>query len=186
MVATWVSPYVFLANAPTEKEETTNTHLQGANNIDNGVLMVMSNLTTLELNEDKSVLSVGPAYRWGDVYSFLEPENLAVSGGRLSPVGVPGLLLAGGVSFHGNQHGWAADNVLEYEVVLADGSVSKATATENPDLFWALKGGSSNFGIVTQFKLRTFASEKVWAGTYTVSGEHLDEFFEVSKPNIAT
>ncbi|KAK8080876.1 hypothetical protein PG997_008694 [Apiospora hydei] len=136
--------------------------IPGANNIDNGVLMVMSNLTTLELNADKSELSPGRRGR---------PPL---------PVGVPGLLLAGGVNFHGNQHGWAADNVLEYEVVLADGSVAKATATENPDLFWALKGGSSNFGIVTQFKLRTFASTKVWAGTYTVSGEHLDEFFEVS------
>ncbi|KAK8060616.1 hypothetical protein PG996_010546 [Apiospora saccharicola] len=160
--------------------------IPGANNIDNGVLMVMSNLTTLELNADKSVLSVGPAYRWGDVYSFLEPENLAVAGGRLSPVGVPGLLLAGGVNFHGNQHGWAADNVLEYEIVLADGSVSTANSTQNPDLFWALKGGSSNFGIVTEFKLRTFASEKVWAGTYTVSGEHLDEFFEAIADFAAT
>ncbi|KAK8033595.1 hypothetical protein PG991_002993 [Apiospora marii] len=160
--------------------------IPGANNIDDGVLMVMSNLTTLELNGDKSVLSVGPAYRWGDVYSFLEPHGLAVAGGRLSPVGVPGLLLAGGVNFHGNQHGWAADNVVEYEIVLADGSVAKATADENPDLFWALKGGSSNFGIVTQFKLRTFASSKVWAGTYTVSGEHLDEFFEAIADFAAT
>ncbi|KAK6853706.1 hypothetical protein PG995_010518 [Apiospora arundinis] len=160
--------------------------IPGANNIDNGVLMVMSNLTTLELNADKSVLSVGPAYRWGDVFSFLQPHDLAVAGGRLSPVGVPGLLLGGGVNFHGNQHGWAADNVVEYEIVLADGSVSKATATENPDLFWALKGGSSNFGIVTQFKLRTFSSTKVWAGTYTVSGEHLDEFFEAIADFAAT
>ncbi|KAK8119668.1 uncharacterized protein PG998_004294 [Apiospora kogelbergensis] len=158
----------------------------GANSIDNGVLMVMSNLTTLELNADKSVLSVGPAYRWGDVFSFLQPHDLAVAGGRLSPVGVPGLLLGGGVNFHGNQHGWAADNVVEYEIVLADGSVAKATAAENPDLFWALKGGSSNFGIVTQFKLRTFSSTKVWAGTYTVSGEHLDEFFEAIADFAAT
>ena len=51
-----------------------------------------------------------------------------------------------------------------------------ATATSNPDLFWALKGGSSNFGIVTKFTLRTFVSKKVWAGAYSVGPEHLDEF----------
>ena len=98
---------------------------------------------------------------------------------------MPGLLLGGGVSFYGNQAGWSADNVLEYEVVLASGQIVTASATSNPDLFWALKGGSSNFGIVTSFKLRTFPSKKVFAGAYTVAGEHVDEFLAVSptRPN---
>lgn len=144
--------------------------------------MVMSNLTALDYSESDQVLTLGPGHTWGAVYKYLSQFDRAVAGGRLSPVGVPGLLLAGGVNFYANQHGWSADNVLEYEVVLADGTVAKATADENADLFWALKGGSSNFGIVTQFKLRTFESTGVWAGTHTVTGDHIDEMFAVSIP----
>lgn len=138
----------------------------------------MSNLTTLELAEDERSVWVGPGHDWGEVYKYLDEHHLAAVGGRLSPVGVPGLLLAGGVNFHGNQHGWAADNVIEYEVVLASGSIVSVTADSHSDLFWALKGGSSNFGIVTNFKLNTFPSGKVLAGVYTVSD--IDAFLSVS------
>ncbi|KAH7385045.1 hypothetical protein BKA64DRAFT_156473 [Cadophora sp. MPI-SDFR-AT-0126] len=143
--------------------------IAGANNIDNGVLMVMSKLTTLSLSSDKSVLSVGPSYRWGEVYKFLADYDLTVPGGRLSPVGVPGLLLAGGINFYGNQVGFSADNVIQYEVVLASGNIIYASKTNNSDLFWALKGGSSYFGIVTRFDIKTIPSKKVWAGIYSVA-----------------
>ncbi|KAJ5321366.1 hypothetical protein N7476_004368 [Penicillium atrosanguineum] len=150
--------------------------IRGSNNINGGVLVVMSNLTTMELKEDKSILSVGPAYRWADVYAFLGKSNLTAAGGRLGPVGVPGLLLAGGVNFYGNQVGFAADTVINYEVVLGDGSIVEANKTSNSDLFWALKGGSSNFGLVTRFDLQTIRSSKVWAGTWTVAAEYIDRF----------
>jgi hypothetical protein len=129
----------------------------------------MSNLTTLQVNEAEKYVWVGPGHDWGKVFGYLSEFNLTAAGGRLSPVGVPGLLLAGGVNFQGNQHGWAADNVIEYEIVLADGTVKYATACSDPDLFWALKGGSSNFGIVTAFKLNTFPSSQVLAGVYSVT-----------------
>ncbi|KAL3423073.1 FAD binding domain protein [Phlyctema vagabunda] len=151
--------------------------IKGANSIDDGVLMVLTNLTTLELSADKSTLFVGPAFRWGQLYEFLVDYDLTVAGGRLAPVGVPGLLLAGGVNFLGNQHGFAADNVVSYEVVLANGTIVTATKSQNTDLFWALKGGSSNFGIVTKFELTTFPSKKVWAGIYSVAEEHIPEFY---------
>ncbi|EAW14270.1 FAD-binding oxidoreductase [Aspergillus clavatus NRRL 1] len=152
--------------------------IRGSNNIDDGVLIVLSNLTTMALSQDHSVLSLGPSYCWIDVYEYLELYGLAVAGGRLGPVGVPGLLLAGGISFYGNQVGWACDNVINYEVVLADGSVANANKTSHPDLFWALKGGSSNFGIVTRFDLQTIQSPKIWAGTHTVAAEHVDRFLQ--------
>ncbi|KAG4434152.1 hypothetical protein IFR05_010373 [Cadophora sp. M221] len=147
--------------------------IAGANNIDNSVLMVMSNLTTLSLSSDKTLLSLGPSHRWGDVYKYLGSYNLTVPGGRLSPVGVPGLLLAGGVNFYGNQYGFSADNAIQYEVVLAAGNIVYASKSENADLFWALKGGSSNFGIVTRFDIKTIPSKKVWAGIYSVAGENV-------------
>ncbi|KAL2870596.1 FAD-binding oxidoreductase [Aspergillus lucknowensis] len=152
--------------------------IRGSNNIDNGVLIVMSALDTLELSEDQAILSVGPAYRWSDVYSYLEPYGLTAAGGRLGPVGVPGLLLAGGINFYGNQVGFGCDTVVNYEVVLADGSVAQANKDSHPDLFWALKGGSSNFGLVTRFDVQTIPSKKVWAGSYTVSEEYVNDFLK--------
>ncbi len=176
-------------------------NFQGANNIDDGVLMVMSNMTTLALSKSDTVLSIGPSYRyvdyclttvrrdmgtasilsltwirWVDVYSFLEPKGLVVSGGRLAPIGVPGLLLGGGISFYGNQYGFACDNVVNYEIVLADGSVQNANAKSNSDLFWALKGGSSNFGIITRFDVQTFKSPKIWAGLHVVAEPYIPQF----------
>ena len=121
---------------------------------------------------------------WSDVYSYLEPHGLAVPGGRIGPVGVPGLLLAGGVSFYGNQVGWACDSVVNYEIVLADGSLVEANKDHHPDLFWALKGGSSNFGIVTRFDVQTIRSPKIWGGTHTVAGQYIDQFLEVCLPSL--
>jgi hypothetical protein len=118
-------------------------------------------------------------FSWKDVYSYLAKYDLAAAGGRLGPVGVPGLLLAGGVNFYGNQVGFGCDTVINYEVVLADGSIVQANKTSNQDLFWALKGGSSNFGIVTRFDLETIKSPKVWAGSYTVAAEYIDQFLAV-------
>ena len=114
------------------------------------------------------------------MYKALEPFGLAVPGGRLGPVGVPGLLLAGGVSYYGNQVGWSANSVVNYEIVLASGEVVNANAEVNPDLFWALKGGSSNFGIVTRFDIQTVPSRKVWAGMHIVSAQYMDEYIQVS------
>ncbi|KAE8150333.1 hypothetical protein BDV25DRAFT_139898, partial [Aspergillus avenaceus] len=154
--------------------------IRGSNNIDNGVLIVMSNLTTLSVSEDKSTVSIGPGHTWGDVYAHLEPYGLTAAGGRLGPVGVPGLLLAGGINFYGNQVGFGCDTVKNYEVVLANGSIVNANKTSHPDLFWALKGGSSNFGIVTRFDLEAIKSTKVWAGTHTVSAQYVDRFLEAA------
>ncbi|OJJ96633.1 hypothetical protein ASPACDRAFT_81293 [Aspergillus aculeatus ATCC 16872] len=150
--------------------------IRGSNNIDDGVLIVMSNLTTLELNADQSLLHMGPGFRWQEVYDYLEPYSLTVPGGRLGPVGVPGLLLAGGVNYYGNQVGFSCDSVINYEVVLANGTIVEANATSHADLFWALKGGSSNFGIVTRFDIETIASTQVWAGTWTVAEEYIPDF----------
>ncbi|KAF6803041.1 FAD binding domain-containing protein [Colletotrichum sojae] len=104
----------------------------------------------------KNVAQIRPAARWGDVMTYLEPFNLGVTGGRSGHVGAGGLLVSGGASYHTQLWGLSCDNVVGYEVVLSDGSVVEASATENADLFKALKGGGSNLGIVTRFDLRTF------------------------------
>lgn len=91
--------------------------IPGCNGIeDKGILLSTSNLTTLALSSDKSTVSVGPGNRWGNVYSYLESSNLAAVGGRVGHVGVPGLLLGGGISFYSSQYGFASDNVVKYQV----------------------------------------------------------------------
>lgn len=82
----------------------------------------------------------------------------------MAPVGVPGLVLGGGISFFSNKLGWACDNVAEYEVVTASGLVITATPNTFPDLYWALRGGGNNFGIVTNFKLSAFPLGQMWGG----------------------
>ncbi|KAK6220275.1 FAD binding domain-containing protein [Colletotrichum tabaci] len=151
-----------------------------------GVLLSTSNLTTLALSGDKSTVSVGAGLRWRDVYSYLSPSGLAAVGGRIGGVGVSGLLLGGGISFYSNQYGFAADNVVRYQAVLASGIVVEATAANAyADLFWALKGGGNSFAIVTRFDLKTVKSSKVWVGisqyAQTDSAKYLDAVYNFGK-----
>lgn len=93
--------------------------ISDAANIDaSGVLISSTNLNTLELSRDRTYLSVGPGPRWGDVYTYLNGTELTVVGGRLGPVGVPGLLLGGGMSFYSFHHGLASASgkIHAYEV----------------------------------------------------------------------
>jgi FAD/FMN-containing dehydrogenase len=90
--------------------------IPGYANTIGGVLIGLTDLNEIQLSADKSHVSVGPGRRWEEVYSYLEPYGLVALGGRVGIVGVPGLLLGGGISFYSNQYGFAADNVIAYEV----------------------------------------------------------------------
>ncbi|KAF9881673.1 FAD binding domain-containing protein [Colletotrichum karsti] len=152
----------------------------GSNSIGStGVLLSTSNLTSLAISEDRATVSVGAGNRWRDVYSYLQPYGLAAVGGRVGGVGVSGLLLGGGISFYSNQYGFAADNVVRYEAVLASGLVVEATAANAySDLFWALKGGGNSFAIVTRFDLKTVESPKVWVGISQYAQNESDKYLD--------
>lgn len=90
---------------------------------------------------------------------------MAILNDQMAPVGVSGLILGGGISFFSNERGWACDNVASYEVVTASGEIVVASAEQNLDLFWALRGGSGNFGIVTNFELEAFPLGLMWGGS---------------------
>ncbi|KAM0328131.1 hypothetical protein ACHAQA_005536 [Verticillium albo-atrum] len=124
----------------------------------------------------KTIAQIRPAARWGSVIDQLEDYGLSVTGGRSGHVGVGGLLVSGGASYHTQLYGLSCDNVLNYEVVLADGSVVEANEDENPDLFKALKGGGSNLGIVTRFDMRTFTlpPDGVYGGLVFTAWSNLD------------
>ncbi|KAL0579493.1 hypothetical protein V5O48_002535 [Marasmius crinis-equi] len=139
----------------------------GASNIDDhGFTIDLQNLNTgVSLSDDHSVVSFSAGSRWRDVYRVLTPHNLTTVGGRVGDVGVGGFLLGGGIGFLTAKHGFGSDNVVSYEVVLADGSIVTANDKEHSDLFWALKLGSTNFGIVTRFDMKTFPQGKAWGGS---------------------
>ncbi|KAM0263967.1 hypothetical protein ACHAQJ_001002 [Trichoderma viride] len=140
----------------------------GASNIDSGVTIDLINLSQIALSADKTQASIGPGNVWYDVYSYLQPHNITVIGGRVSAIGVGGLTLGGGISFFSSQHGWACDNVNSFEVVLADGSIRQVNySSPYSDLYWALRGGGNNFGIVTRFDLAAYPQGDLWAGSNT-------------------
>ncbi|KAF2198554.1 FAD-binding domain-containing protein [Delitschia confertaspora ATCC 74209] len=127
----------------------------------NGVLIDLQDLDDLSLNSEEE-LTTGPGNRWIDIYNFLSNYKLGAIGGRDGDVGVPGFLLGGGMSFFPNLYGFGADNVKSFEIVLANSSIVDANANTNPDLFTALKGGASNFGIVVKFQIYTHPLHQIW------------------------
>jgi FAD/FMN-containing dehydrogenase len=122
----------------------------------------------------------------------------------MAPVGVSGLILGGGISHFASKRGWTCDNVVSFELVTASGFAINVTTTSYPDLYWALRGGGNNFGIVTNFKLDAFPLGQMWGGQrvyledattavldalyqFTVSGSAKDEDaaqIVVSAPNL--
>jgi hypothetical protein len=136
----------------------------GASSIKSGVLIDLSLFNEVTPAEDRKSVAIGAGCKWVDVYRTLEKHDLAVAGGRNSAVGVAGLTLGGGLSFFSPRYGFVCSNILEYEIVLADGSIVTASETSKSELWRALKGGSNNFGIVTRFTARSFPSKNIWSG----------------------
>ncbi|KAK1147984.1 hypothetical protein N8T08_000500 [Aspergillus melleus] len=148
-----------------------------ANINSSGVLISSFGLNQLKLSEDQSTVNVGPGNRWSNIYDYLEPYGLTVVGGRLGHVGVPGYVLGGGVSFFSNEYGWASANVASFMCVLATGKIIKATPdNEYSDLFWALRGGSSSYALVTNFELKTIKAPGVMVGQASYGSDVADQF----------
>ncbi|KAH9931579.1 FAD-binding domain-containing protein [Fomitopsis serialis] len=126
-----------------------------------GVQIAMARFNDVTYDSSAGTATIGAGLIWDDVYAALEPYNVNVVGGRVTGVGVAGFTLGGGFSFLSNQYGLTIDSVRAFELVLPNGTFTTVTDS-NPDLFWALKGGFNNFGIVTQFVLETHPQGQVW------------------------
>ncbi|MCA0455299.1 MAG: LLM class flavin-dependent oxidoreductase [Chloroflexi bacterium] len=119
----------------------------------NGIVIDLARLNKIEvLDEATRRVRIQPAARWMDVALALEPYGWALSSGDYGGVGVGGLATAGGVGWLVRDHGLTIDHLKAVEMVLADGSVVRASDDENPDLFWAVRGAGANFGIVVSFE----------------------------------
>jgi FAD/FMN-containing dehydrogenase len=139
---------------------------------DDGVVLDLSRIRSVEVLEGNRV-RLGSGAVWGGVTHELQPYDLAVSSGDTYTVGVGGLTLGGGIGWLVRQHGLTIDSLLEAEVVLTDGGIVTANATSEPELFWALRGGGGNFGVVTRFTFQAHPLRGVVAGIIQVQPTHL-------------
>ena len=108
-------------------------------------------MKTISVDPSTRTVRVGGGCTWGEVDAATTPHDLAVPTGIISSTGVAGLTLGGGHGYLSRRYGLTIDNLLSAEMVLADGSQVTASADEHPDLFWAIRGGGGNFGVVTEF-----------------------------------
>ena len=143
--------------------------------VESGVTLDLSLMTSVEVDAHSGRVVVSPGCKLGDVDRATQAHGLATTLGFVSETGVAGLTLGGGFGYLTRQFGWTVDDLIETEVVTADGSVLTASRQENPDLFWALRGGGGNFGVVTRFVFRLHEiGPEVTAGLIAWSAEEAE------------
>jgi hypothetical protein len=143
----------------------TTGHAAGAlATLDDTVLLKTSKLTGVELRPDDRLARVGAGTLWGEVERPASREGLAPLSGSSPNVGVAGYSLGGGLSWLGRRHGLATDSLTALELVTADGERRRVDHDHDPELFWALRGGGGNFGIVTALEFRLYPAPRIHAG----------------------
>jgi FAD/FMN-containing dehydrogenase len=126
----------------------------GLGSVDDGVVIDLSLMRDVQVDPQARTVRVGGGCTWGEVDRATNEHGLATPSGIISTTGVGGLTLGGGLGHLTRKCGLAIDNLLEAEIVLASGERVRASAGEHPDLFWAIRGGGGNFGVVTSFLFR--------------------------------
>ncbi|KAL5514286.1 hypothetical protein ACEPAG_2374 [Sanghuangporus baumii] len=141
-----------------------------------GVQISMAQFTNVSYDAERGTVILGVALTWDQVYEQLEPLGVMVVGGRINGVGVGGFSLGGGFSWKTNQFGLLTDTLVSVETVLPSGEIVQATNSSESDLFFGLKGGLNQFGIVTQLTVEAHPQGLVFGGFLTYSIETNDEF----------
>lgn len=143
----------------------------GATNLDSGVTLDLSALSSIIISSDRFSVTFGPGTRWLQVYEHLDPHGLTVAGARAGSVGAAGFLLGGGISILAPNWGWSCDTLLSIEVILGNGTIVNANATHNRDLFYSMQGHGANFGIATSFTMSVFPIEQLQSSVISYQGE---------------
>ncbi|KAK7424496.1 hypothetical protein QQX98_000461 [Neonectria punicea] len=143
-----------------------------------GVTVDLGLINNTVVSDDRTTARIGGGSLTRQIFAALDPYGLAHVGGRVGQVGVGGFTLGGGTSVLAAKYGWALDHVLEYEVVLPNATIVVASEDSHPDLYYALRGGGNNFGIVTSFNTSVFPQGTVYTGSRTFADEQTDRFLE--------
>jgi len=131
---------------------------------DNGLVIDLSGLRYTEVRPQNSAVRAGGGCTWADVDHATHPFGLSVPSGVVSTTGVGGLTLGGGLGYLTRKYGLTIDNLLSADLVLADGRFTTASERQNEDLFWAIRGGGGNFGVITAFEFRAHPVHTNYAG----------------------
>ena len=131
---------------------------------DDGLVIDLSGIKFVRVDTSDNTVRVGGGNLWGEVDHATHPFGLAVPAGIISTTGVGGLTLGGGVGYLSRKYGLTIDNLLEADMVLADSTYVTVNKDKNTDLFWAIRGGGGNFGIVTSFKFQAHPVKTVIGG----------------------
>ena len=130
-------------------------HAYAANTVAQGGLLIdLTPLKEVTVDVERQTARVGAGVKWRGLDEATQAHGLATTGATVSTVGVSGFTLGGGTGYLVRRHGLAIDNLLSAEVVTADGRIVRASTDENEDLFWAIRGGGGNFGVVTNFQFQ--------------------------------
>lgn len=131
---------------------------------DGGLMIDLSRMKSVRVDPAKRTARAEAGLTWGEYNRETQAFGLASTGGVVSTTGIAGLTLGGGLGWLMGKHGLSCDNVLSADIVTADGQFFTASASEHPDLFWGLRGGGGNFGVVTSFEYRLHPVDSVLAG----------------------
>lgn len=131
---------------------------------DDGLVIDLSKMKNVHVDLKAKTARIAPGCVWGDVDHATHAFGMAIPSGFISTTGVAGLTLGGGIGHLSRRYGLTIDNLLSVDMVLADGSFMRVSAEEIPDLFWAVRGGGGNFGVITSFLFRLQPVDSVYAG----------------------
>ncbi len=145
---------------------------------DGGLVIDLSGIKYVRVNNSDNTVRVGGGNLWGEVDHATHAFGLAIPAGIISTTGVGGLTLGGGVGYLSRKYGLTIDNLLEADIVLADGSFLTVNKHQHEELFWAIRGGGGNFGIITSFKFQAHALKTVFGGPTLWPIEKTEEIME--------
>lgn len=129
-------------------------NVNGNATCDGGLVIDLSPMKAIQVDQEARRVRAQAGVTWGDLDRETQAFGLAVPGGLVSTTGIAGLTLGGGLGWLRRKHGLSCDNLVSVELVTAEGQCLRASATEHADLFWGVRGGGGNFGIVTSFEYR--------------------------------